>query len=89
MYRECDCIHYPLYCLCIALTVSTVLIQVYHSYPHLSNMSTATYTQTSDDKISLNQGLGGTNTLRGNSFYSLNSNASHHSQDPHEHRMAA
>jgi len=53
---------------------------VYHSYPHLSNMSTATtYTQTSDDKISLNQGLGGTNTMRGNSFYSLNSNASHHS----------
>merc|ERR1719295_1110349 len=53
---------------------------VYHSYPHLSNMSTATYTQTSDDKMSVNQGIGGTNGLRGNSYYSLNSNASHHSR---------
>merc|ERR1712087_254717 len=48
-------------------------------YPHLSNVSTATYTgQTSDDKLSTGTGGGG-GTLRGNSFYSLNSNASHHS----------
>jgi len=53
---------------------------VYQPYPHLSNMSTVTYTQTSDDKMSLNQGgLGGTNSLRGNSFYSLNTNPSIHS----------